>query len=283
MDENRLASFVNRFVSCYKPGEKENLYLVKATLFGKPEIAVNGIAIPEADWKTKKNKGILEYLLLNRGRTVSKGALLDIFWPDSDSKSAMVSLRTALYQLGKTLAKYNVQVTDNNAFIYETLGGLQIKISDMLELDLHEFLRLNEELKVLKKNTPTCENTLKTNAKQVEKLERIVSLYRGVLLDGSDYGDLVFLEREKCKVILENACLKLGMIYVERGEPEQAEEILRRALTMEPYSENICRELLRLFMRQGMRSKAINFYYRFKKRFEQELGIVMDWKLRDSK
>ncbi|MGI6451150.1 MAG: hypothetical protein ACOX3R_13085 [Desulfitobacteriia bacterium] len=45
MDENRLASFVNRFVSCYKPGEKENLYLVKATLFGKPEIAVNGLEV----------------------------------------------------------------------------------------------------------------------------------------------------------------------------------------------------------------------------------------------
>lgn len=283
MDENRISSFVDHFTDCYKADQEQELYLVKATLFGKPDISINGIPIPNAEWKTKKNKGLMEYLLLNSPRPVAKEALLDIFWPNSDGKSAMVSLRTALYQLRKTLAKYNVKVSDNNAFIHETLAGLQIRNTDVLELDLEEFLRLSQELKAAPaKNTPTTKNTRDANTNRTKKLERMVSLYRGVLMDDSDYGGLVSLERERCKVIFENACMQLGLIYVNLGEAGRAEEILKRALAMEPYSENICLELLRLFMQQGMRSKAVNLYYRFKKRFEKDLGIEVDRKLKET-
>ncbi|MEL7566702.1 MAG: BTAD domain-containing putative transcriptional regulator, partial [Dehalobacterium sp.] len=276
MEENQIAAFVDHFVSRYKADQGEQLYFVKAALFGKPEIFVNGIKIPDSEWKTKKIKGLLEYLLLNIGKTVSKDALLDIFWPESDGKSAMVSLRTALYQLRKTLAKYQAKVSGNNAFIHETLGGLQIKNDDVLELDIAEFLRLHHELTDLSKNTPG------ESDKRLERLQQMVSLYRGDLMEDSDYGDLLFLERERYKVIFEDACLKLGFIYAERGELSHAEEILRRALALEPYNENICLELLRLFMQQGRRSKAVNLYYRFKKRFEQELDIKVDQRLTEA-
>lgn len=270
--ESRITEFSDDFVSRCRSGQTEQLYLIKASLFGKPEILVNGIRIPDAEWKTKKVKGLLEYLLLNSGQTVSKDTLLYIFWPESDGKSAMVSLRTALYQLRKTLAKYNIPVSGNNAFIHETPGGLQIRNSEALELDLTEFLRLNQELNALTKNIPNPSGN-------PEILEQLVTLYRGDLMDSSDYGDLAFVERERCKAIFEDACLKLGIIYAGRGEPGRAEEILRRALAIEPYSENICLELLRLHISQGMRSKAVNLYYRFKKRFEQDLDIKIDSKL----
>jgi len=167
-------------------------------------------------------------------------------------------------------------VAGNNALIHETLGGLQIKNNDVLELDIAEFLHLNRELTALAKNTPD------KNGQKLERLQRMVSLYRGELMDGSDYGNSVSLERERCKVIFEDACLKLGVIYAQQGEPVQAEEILRRALALEPYGENLCLELLRLFMSQGMRSKAVSLYSQFKKRFEQELGIKIDGRLTEA-
>ncbi|MDD4347394.1 MAG: bacterial transcriptional activator domain-containing protein [Desulfitobacteriaceae bacterium] len=132
------------------------------------------------------------------------------------------------------------------------------------------------------KHPASVKNTSAAKENQVKTLERMVALYRGILMDGSDYGDLVFLERERCQIIFENTCLKLGRIYAELGDPDQAEEIFMRALVLEPFSENICLELLRLFMRQGKRSKAFNLYYRFKQLFEQELGIDIDRKLTET-
>lgn len=276
IDENRIKAFVDDFVSTYKADRAKQLYLVKASLFGKPEISVNGIKIPDTEWKTKKVKGFLEYLLLESGNSISKELLADIFWPGSDSKSATASQRTALYSLRKVLSKYNAEVTGNNAFIYETLEGLQIRKNDVLELDIHEFMNLYEELSLLKSDNPQIVQ------KQAEILKRMVSIYKGELMEGSDYGDLVIHERERLKGIFMEACQKLSSIYARQGELGRAEEILRRALRAEPYNENICLELLKLYMSQGRKSKAVKLYYSFKNRLEQELDIKVDIRLTEA-
>ncbi len=273
IDENRITSFTNDFVRTYKIDKPQQLYLVKASLLGKTEISVNGISIPDTEWKTKKVKNFLEYLLLNNGNTLSKDHLADILWPDSDSKSASASQRTALYYLRKVLSKYNAEVTGNNAFIYETLEGLQIRSNDALELDIQEFLHLHEELSLL------AGDDIQIEHKQLELLEKMMFIYKGDLLDGSEYADMIIHERERFKVIFLKASQKLSQIYIKHGESGRAEEILRRALASEPYNENICLELLTLYMLQGRKSKAVKLYYSFKKRLEQELDIKVDNRL----
>lgn len=54
---------------------------------------------------------------------------------------------------------------------------------------MHEFLRLNNELTGLSRHASNTED------RKSEILERMLSLYSGDLMEGSDYGDLVLLER----------------------------------------------------------------------------------------
>ncbi|HWQ75968.1 MAG TPA: BTAD domain-containing putative transcriptional regulator [Syntrophomonas sp.] len=276
IDESRIAAFIDDFVSPCKGDGSEQLYFVKATLFGKPEISVNGIKIPDSEWKTKKVKGFLDYLLLGSGNTISKETLAEILWPESDSKSSLASQRTALYYLRKTLSQYHAEVAGNNAFIYETPDGLQIRKNEALELDIHEFLRLYDELSLPGGQSP------ETEQKQADVLERMIAVYKGDLMEGSDYGDLVFQERERLKSIFIEACQKRSAIHIKRGELQKAEAVLRRALAAEPYNENVCLELLKLYMAQGRRSKATKLYYSFKKRLEQELDIRVDQRLTEA-
>ena len=275
LDESRITAFAGDFVSTYKGDRSHQLYFVKASLFGKPEVWVNGIKISDTEWKTKKVKGFLEYLLLNSGNTISKELLAEILWPESDSKAAIASQRTALYHLRKTLSKYHVEVTGNNAFIYETMEGLQVRKNNVLELDTDEFLRLYGELS-LWAGQPSQEQ------KQAEIMERMMTLYKGDLMEGSDYGDLVFQERERFRSLFIEVCQKLSDIYIKAGKSMQAEEILRRALAAEPYNENICLELLKLYMSQGRKGKASKLYYSFKKRLEQELAVKVDKRLTEA-
>ena len=272
LDESRITSFVGDFVStCQRDGAQQP-YFVKASLFGKPEISINGIQIPNTEWKTKKVKGFLEYLLLDSGNTISKELLAEIFWPGSDSKSAVASQRTALYHLRKTLAKYHAEVMGDNAFIFETPEGLQIRKDHRLDLDIHEFLRLYGELSL----------PAQTEQEQAGIMKRMIAVYKGDLMEDSDYGDLVFQERERFRSLFIEVCQKLSDIYIKIGKSMQAEEILRRALAAEPYNENVCLELLKLYMSQGRKSKASKLYYSFKKRLEQELAIQVDKRLTEA-
>lgn len=276
IDESLISTFVDDFIITYIGDKPQQLYFVKASLFGKPEILINGIKIPDTEWKTKKVKNFLEYLLLNSGSTISKEVLAEILWPETDSKSAIASQRTALYYLRKILSKYHAEVTGNNAFIYETLEGLQIRKNDALELDLLEFLRLYDDLLLFSNQSYQSEQ------RQMVTLTRMIELYKGDLMEGSDYGDLIFYERERFKSIFMEACQRLSSLCIKRSELLRAEEILRRALAAEPYNENICLELLNLYMLQGRRSKAIKFYYSFKKQLEQELDIKIDKRLSEA-
>jgi len=67
-----------------------------------------------------------------------------------------------------------------------------------------------------------------------------------------------------------------------RGKLRQSEEILRRALRAEPYNENVCLELLKLYMSQGRRSKAVKLYYSYKRHLEQELDVKIDKRLTEA-
>jgi len=135
---------------------------------------------------------------------------------------------------------------------------------------MHEFLRLNNELTGLSRHASNTED------RKSEILERMISLYSGDLMEGSDYGDLVLLERERCKSIFEDACLKLSSIYTKRGELRQAEEILRRAFAADPFNEDVCLELLKLFMSQGMRSKAVSFITALKSTYKKTTAFSYD-------
>lgn len=111
---------------------------------------------------------------------------------------------------------------------------------------------------------------------KIKILKKMISIYRGDLMEGSDYGDIVISERERLKEIFIEACEKLSLIYMDCGQLGEAENTLRHALTHDPYNENICLELLKLYMSQGKRNKAVKLYYSFKKRFEQELDLKVD-------
>ena len=290
IDEGQLTAFARGFISACTDNESEYLYFVKASLFGKTKISVNGVEIPDYEWKTKKVKGFIEYLLLNSGNTISKEQLAEIFWPESDSKAAIASQRTALYHLRKVLSRYHVEVTGNNAFIYETPEGLLIRKNDTLELDIYEFLRLYETYRnqaVRKKDdtrTDTQAGMLTDTLTDTQAgiLEKMISIYKGDLMEGSDYGDMVYHERERFCSIFVEVCRKLSAIYIKRGELQQAEKLLIQALANEPYNENVCLELLKLYMSQGRKSKAVRFYYNIKNRLEQELGMKVDKRLTEA-
>ncbi len=271
-----IVVFADTFILEYRREPSKQYYLVRAFLFGKTEITVNGVKIADSEWKTRKNKGLLEYLLLSGGKRVSRETLINIFWPQADSESAQISLRTALYQLRKTLAAYKVNLSGSNAFLVETPDGLQINKTSALEVDLHHFLEYQRQYNARLKSAASAEAT------EQEILEKMVTLYRGELLESRDYGDLLLFEREKCKLVFEKACLDLSALYLQKAEPARAEEILLRAYRAEPYSEAVCLKLLQLLMAQGMRHKAIKLFNTFKKRLIEDFELEVDPRLAEA-
>lgn len=248
---------------------------VDICLFGRFIISVNGVAIPEEEWKTKKIKGILEYLVLNKGKPVTRELLMELFWPDSDKKSAAVSLRAALYELKKVLSKYGIKNDGDTSFIYERTGSLEIKSNRILYIDTDKFTLLYNEYR------DRCRKGV--DKKQLlTVLKEINSLYSGDLLAEELYADWVFADREAYKLLYLETTVALASLYIEEKETDLADKFLQKALSIDPYNEEVCLMLLKLYISVNQRSRAAKLYKNFESRLIKDLNISPDERFSDT-
>lgn len=260
------------FLSRYGTREDLPAPIIRVNLFGRFSISINDIVVSKAEWKTKKITGVLKYLLVHRGRAISKDRLMDVFWPGSDKKLASMSLRAAQYELKKVLRKYGVSVEAGTSFLNEKRDTLEVRTGKMLVVDIDLFLSYFNELKKL---SPTISDP----DQKATILERMVALYQGDLLEDELYEDWAFAEREELRSIYFGAVMELANIYIMGGDNGKAEKLLLRILDMDQYNEEACLCLLRLYMTTNQKGRAVKLYSKFADRFEKELNIRPDDKL----
>ena len=115
--ETRLKEFADLFINRQTAKIDSRTFKVSVDLLGRLSIRINGIAVPDNEWKTKKIAGVFKYLIAHRGQRVSKDRLMEVFWPDADKKSAMMSLRAAFYELKKVLRRYGLDAEGLEVFL----------------------------------------------------------------------------------------------------------------------------------------------------------------------
>jgi len=245
---------------------------ISVTLFGRFGIEVNGAAIPDHEWKTRKIVGVLKYLLANRGQAVFREQLLEIFWPEVGCKLASNSLRAALHELRKVLRKYGVPLDGRRPFLSERRDSLMACSDSLLTVDVDAFLASFRELRKLPLNTDS-----RTQRKII--LEKMIVLYQGDFLEKDRYEDWAFAERERLRSIYSGAVMELANIYMAEGDYRKAEELLLQVLTSDQFNEEACLCLLKLYVATNQRSRAARLCSSFVERFEQELGMKPDERL----
>ncbi|MEW6622963.1 MAG: BTAD domain-containing putative transcriptional regulator [Bacillota bacterium] len=271
-EDSTMGDFCREFTSLYGVKSDPVSPRMNAGLFGKFNIKVNGVLIPQSEWKTRKIEGILKYLILHRGRIVTREHLMELFWPVADKKSASMSLRAALYELRKVLKRHGIPPEGNSAFIQEKSGCLIVPGGSTLLVDTEMFLSLYDELKQL----PDSEYG---KVKRTKLLERMVSIYKGNILEDEIYEDWTFFEREEFKSKFLESVLSLNSIYMDRQEHEKAEKLLLKTLALDPNNEEACLCLLNLYISTNQRTRAIKLYANFEKRLKEELDLEPDEKL----
>jgi len=197
---------------------------------------------------------------------------MEVFWPEVDKKSASMSLRAAQYELKKVLRKYGVAAEGKASLLNEKRDNLEVRTGSLLAVDVDSFLSLSGELKALppNKNGSGQKKTI---------LERMVALYRGDYLEEDIYEDWTFAEREELRSIYFGSTIELANVYVMNGDKNKAEKLLLKILAIDPYNEEACLCLLKLYIATNQRGRAVKLYSNFVNRFEKELRIKPDERL----
>ncbi|MBI4933100.1 MAG: winged helix-turn-helix domain-containing protein [Actinobacteria bacterium] len=201
---------------------------MNVTLFGPLQVTDGNRTLRGADFGGQKPRGLLELLLLARGRTVSKEQLADQLWGDAPPRNVAGTLEHYVCVLRRRLSDdqqlaRRILVTESGAYRF----GF-----DEVDVDIDRFDRL--VLQAEYADDATCRRLL----------GEAVAIVGGDLLDDAPYAPWAAPERDLYRSRVARAHLWLGRDAVLTGAHSSAVRHGEAALRFAPYSEEAFRIIM---------------------------------------
>lgn len=209
---------------------------------------------PEAQkhkWRTAKSQELFAFLFHHRGDWVSKEILLDQLWADVSQEKGLTHLHTSVYQIRKLLKEWSMTgKLEYNMNRYRLLSGNLVS-------DVEQFEQRTAYAAVTSDN--------------VDQLRDIIPLYRGDYLEEHDYrwaqSKVRDLRRKYVGLVMD-----IAEWDMKHGRGKEAIEQLSELQEREPYAEEICRLMMRVYASMDDQQAILRIYHSFTLTLLEELG-----------
>jgi len=207
-------------------------------------------------WTTRKVEEMLTYFIVHRNSNIESWQLGEVLWPEEEPDKVRSNLHTTLYRLRKTIKEEGLPLE-----ISTGRGGKGTYRCSLgpLFCDLAEFEEMVREDLTLNKGT-------------IDKLESICTLYRDDLYSRKDYC-WCESQKERLQRYYLNLLKRMAVFYSNEGVYQNSLDKLLKAVEIDPYDEEIQRELLKIYAAQNNRASLISSYKQFKQRLFKEMEV----------
>lgn len=213
-----------------------------------------------------KVRALLAYLAIESDKPLRREILIGLLWPEQTEKEARHSLSQALLKLRQA-------IDPDNSVVLANRHTVQLNPEAKIELDTAVFTITLHQCQTHQHAQPElCEDCM-------VRRETAVSLYSGPFLAGLSLPDAPTFEqwqtqqREQFQRQALAALSILSTYHEKRGELQQAIAYAERQLALEPWQEETHRQLMRLMLYNGQRSRAIAQYLSCVQLLDEELGV----------
>ena len=187
----------------------------------------------------RKTQMLLAYVASDRGNGVSREKLAHLIWPDRGEEQARHSLRQCLFTLCKAIGD------GHEAYVLADRHTVAMN-GDLMITDTAQFEAL------LAEDTP-------------DALRAAARLYGGEFLSGLNFEHEALEtwcvgERTRFRELCYEALAKLVSHCADTAQLEEAIEMCRRLVDLDPLREDAHRTLMRLFDRAGRRADGLRQY-----------------------
>lgn len=200
-------------------------------------------------WPNRRPKAIFQYLVAHRPRPVPKEVLMDLFWPHSGAGAARNNLNVAVYALRRRLRRH---AADFSHVLFQDECYLLNPGLD-LWVDMEEFDRL-------------------VASDSMADLQAAEALYEGDLFADDPYEDWMMPRRRELQDAFLGVLDRLRDRYLALGDLPSAGEVCKKMLAVDSCREDVHRELMRYYVRQGHHHLALRQYHACQSALREELN-----------
>jgi len=223
---------------------------MRVLLFGEFRFLVGA---RQVFFDTQKAASLFAFLLLKRGRWVSREKLWGVLWSDASEERARRNLSTTLWRVRRAILGVDG--------ISINLGRVLVKLeAPGVYVDVDEFRNYSKEAETA--DLP----------RRKSLLEAAEALYTGDLLEGFA-EDWCEEERRHLHAAYQDLLRKLSGAFMESSDFTRAVTYLEKLVRLEPLDEEAHRDLMRVYHILGRRSAALAQFSKLKSVLKDELGI----------
>ena len=202
---------------------------------------------------------LLKYLVCSRGQKITREAVADRLWPESDGDRALQNLNTTLHRLRKLLCLDQAVIMEKGRLFLNT---------DLCWVDCWYFEELIQQAGVQTDSALSADLTGKA-----------LSLYKGSFDLSQGYNSVLVGYSEQLKNTWAGVVVKQGKELVTTGRTGEALDLLQHALGKDNSVEQFYLLMMTVYYDQRRMKEAVAVYSRCRMALA-ELGMVPDSRTR---
>lgn len=234
---------------------------IHVCMLGDFTLQAGDVLIRETDNRSRRVWGLLAFLICHRGQTVAQHKLIEHLWGSEEIVNPENSLRILLHRTRSQLD----QLFDGagRECILRRDGSYCWNPDIPLELDCERFETL------CKRNAQEPENRL-------SDLLEALSLYQGEFLGRQASQNWVIPISTHYQNLFLGISLEAAQLLSQQKQYEEALQVCRRCLAVEPYFEPVCQLLMQTMGAMNNPKGAADFYEDLSRRLFDDFGIRPD-------
>lgn len=245
--------------SAFEPLEQNARLHIRC--FGPCEITWDRSPISPSVFTRRKALTLLKILVLHSEQPVSRDAIIEWLWPDSDPDSGANRLHGIVHALRQVIeppaarGEWRIVQNADESYLFQPLDPYWLDLTAFrLAIDAGEHASERGDIELA-----------------IARFEEATTLYRGELFSDEPYADWCMIDREVHREIYLTALERLAGLLAMNRSHDRVIDVCRQLIRHDPLREPIQQLLIESLWRNGRRDEALRHYDRFLKLLRVEL------------
>lgn len=221
--------------------------------------------VAEREWHGHLPKLLLKAVIV-RGGDVSKEAIIDDLWPESEPAAALQRFKVTLHRLRSALEPRGDR---RFRWAYVRLKDHMVSLDpELCRVDVQQFEQCCAELRALAPG--------QDDERALALCRQARNIYRGDLLPEEPYLPWIEAKRNALRDSHAEVLGRLADLLEIRGKTEEVADVLAAMVAAAPAREDALRRLMALYQARGQRLLALQAYEKFRDLLSSDLDAVPD-------
>ncbi len=255
-----------RLVQIQKRAILKNRPMITVRTLGDFTVSRSGNPIDALQWSGLYPQLLLKAIISRGCKNVLLDQLTEDLWPDHEPQKAMQTFRVTLHRLRKTIEP-DISKTLGSSYVFFRDGVVSLN-EQLVSVDTVQYTAMIEQAQKVANRGQT--------AQALKICREADAMYQGDFLPGELYNQWADLQRDKLlKLRMQQLMLMADILEAECGLME-AVVALDKLVALDPYNELFYRKLIMIYIKLGMRAKAVAAFNTCREILKSELDTDPD-------